>query len=32
MAVSRFVASAEGRLRLLYLLPYSPELNPNEQV
>ncbi|MBM3120033.1 MAG: IS630 family transposase [Chloroflexi bacterium] len=32
MAVSRFVASTEGRLRLFYLPPYSPELNPDEQV
>jgi len=32
MAVSRFVASTEGRLRLFYLPPYSPELNPDDQV
>jgi transposase len=30
--VSKFVASTEGRLQLFYLPPYSPELNPNEQV
>jgi transposase len=32
MAVSKFVASTEGRLQLFYLPPYSPELNPDEQV
>jgi len=32
VAVSRFVASTEGRLRLFYLPPYSPELNPDDQV
>jgi transposase len=32
MAVSRFVASTEGRLQLFYLPPYSSELNPDEQV
>jgi transposase len=32
VAVSRFVASTEGRLQLFYLPPYSPELNPDEQV
>ena len=26
----QFVASTEGRLKLFYLLPYSPELNPDE--
>jgi transposase len=31
-AVSRFVASTEGRLQLFHLPPYSPELNPDEQV
>ncbi len=31
-AVSRFVASTEGKLRLFCLPPYSPELNPDEQV
>ena len=31
-AVSRFVASTEGRLQLFRLPPYSPELNPDEQV
>jgi len=32
VAVSRFVASTEGRLQLFYLPPYSPELNPDDQV
>jgi len=32
VAVSKFVASTEGRLQLFYLPPYSPELNPDEQV
>jgi len=31
-AVSRFIASTEGKLQLFYLPPYSPELNPDEQV
>jgi transposase len=31
-AVSRFVASVDGKLRLFRLPPYSPELNPDEQV
>jgi transposase len=31
-AVSKFVASSKGRLQLFYLPPYSPELNPDEQV
>lgn len=31
-AVSKFVASTEGRLQIFYLPPYSPELNPDEQV
>jgi len=31
-AVSRFVASTEGKLQLFHLPPYSPELNPDEQV
>lgn len=31
-AVSRFVASTKGRLQIFYLPPYSPELNPDEQV
>lgn len=31
-AVSRFVASTEGKLQLFRLPPYSPELNPDEQV
>lgn len=31
-AVSRFVASTEGRLQLFRLPPYAPELNPDEQV
>ena len=30
--VSDFVARQEGRLRLFFLPPYSPELNPDEQV
>jgi transposase len=29
---TRYVASTEGRLRLFYLPPYSPELNPDEWV
>lgn len=32
IAVSDFVASTKGRLQLFYLPPYSPELNPDEQV
>jgi transposase len=32
VAVSQFVASTNGRLRIFYLPPYSPELNPDEQV
>ncbi len=31
-AVSRFVASTGGKLQLFHLPPYSPELNPDEQV
>ena len=31
-AVKTYVASTKGRLRLFYLPPYSPELNPDEQV
>lgn len=31
-AVRDFVATCEGRLRLFFLPPYSPELNPDEQV
>jgi transposase len=31
-AVSKFVASIENRLQLFHLPPYSPELNPDEQV
>ena len=31
-AVSKFIASTEGRLQVFYLPPYSPELNPDEQV
>lgn len=31
-AVKAFAASTDGRLRLFYLPPYSPELNPDEQV
>jgi transposase len=30
-AVKRFVLSTEGRLRLFFLPPYSPEVNPDEQ-
>jgi len=30
--VRDFVASQDGRLRLFFLPPYSPELNPDEQV
>jgi len=32
VTVSKFVASTEGQLQLFYLPPYSPELNPDEQV
>ena len=31
-AVKGYVASTHGKLRLFYLPPYSPELNPDEQV
>ena len=31
-AVASFVASTDGKLRLFRLPPYSPELNPDEQV
>lgn len=31
-AVARFVASTEGMLQVFHLPPYSPELNPDEQV
>lgn len=31
-AVKRFVVSTEGRLRLFFLPPYAPEVNPDEQV
>lgn len=31
-AVHAYVASTKGKLRLFYLPPYSPELNPDEQV
>ena len=30
--VQLFVAATEGKLRLFLLPPYSPELNPDEQV
>jgi transposase len=30
--VTAFLASTKGRLRLFCLPPYSPELNPDEQV
>jgi len=32
VAVSKFVASTQGRLQIFYLPPYSPELNSDEQV
>jgi transposase len=32
VAISNFVTSTEGRLQLFFLPPYSPELNPDEQV
>ena len=32
VAVSRFVEAASGKLRLFFLPPYSPELNPDEHV
>ncbi len=31
-AVKAYAASTHGHLRLFYLPPYSPELNPDEQV
>jgi transposase len=31
-AVKKFVLSTEGQLRLYFLPPYSPEVNPDEQV
>lgn len=31
-AVKKFIESTKGRLRLFYLPPYSPELNPDELV
>lgn len=31
-AVNEYVASTNGRLRLFFLPPYSPELNPDEWV
>jgi len=30
--VRQYVASTQGRLQLFFLPPYSPELNPDEQV
>jgi transposase len=30
--VKKFVTATEGRLRLFFLPPYSPELNPDESV
>jgi transposase len=30
--VKRFVQSTEGKLRLFFLPPYSPDLNPDEWV
>lgn len=32
VAVSKFVASTKGKLQLFHLPPYSPDLNPDEQV
>jgi transposase len=32
VAVSKFVESTKGKLRLFFLPPYSPELNPDEHV
>lgn len=32
VAVRKFVESVDGRLRLFFLPPYSPELNPDERV
>ena len=32
MKVQKYVASTKGRLQLFFLPPYSPELNPDEQV
>lgn len=32
VAVAKFISSTEGRLELFRLPPYSPELNPDEQV
>lgn len=31
-AVRQFLRINEGRIRLIYLPPYSPDLNPDEQV
>jgi transposase len=31
-AVTEFAASTQGKLRLFFLPPYSPELNPDEWV
>jgi transposase len=31
-AVARFVAATQGKLQLFHLPPYSPQLNPDEQV
>jgi transposase len=31
-AVSRYVAATQGKLQLFHLPPYSPQLNPDEQV
>jgi len=31
-AVRAYVASTHGNLKLCYLPPYSPKLNPDEQV
>jgi transposase len=30
--VKEYVASTQGKLELVYLPPYSPQLNPDEQV
>ena len=32
VTVQRYVANTKGRLQLFFLPPYSPELNPDEQV
>lgn len=32
VAVSDFIASTKGKVKIYFLPPYSPELNPDEQV